>query len=40
MIEKVENLKQMLRPGVVTTDEEMIDLVKGYRWIEGRDGEE
>ena len=28
VIEKVENLKQMLRPGVVMTDEEMIDLVK------------
>ena len=28
VIEKVENLKKMLRPGVVMTDEEMIDLVK------------
>ena len=28
VIEKVENLKKMLRPGAVMTDEEMIDLVK------------
>ena len=28
MMKKVENLQQMLRPGVVMSDEEMIDLVK------------
>ena len=28
VMEKVENLKQMLRPGVVMSDEEMVDLVK------------
>ena len=28
VMKKVENLKQLLRPGVVMTDEEMVDLVK------------
>ena len=29
VMKKVENLKQLLRPGVVMSDEEMVDLV----WI-------
>ena len=28
VMKKVENLKQLLRPGVVMSDEEMVDLVK------------
>ena len=40
VIEKVENLKKMLRPGVVMTGEEMIDLVKDIDGFEGRNGED
>ena len=36
VMKKVENLKQLLRPGVVMSDEEMVDLVKDINGLQAK----